>query len=83
MVTVYSLPVCPNCKVLKEALTARGIEFEEKDLDTPEAKTTLLMAGVFTALAPVLESSGKYYVYDKIFDETGSVNPEVFREEKG
>jgi len=32
-VNVYTLPVCPNCSVLKQSLMEHGISFEEHDLD--------------------------------------------------
>jgi glutaredoxin len=66
-VNVYTLKVCPNCKVLKQALTEHGIKFEEHDLESPESKTKMLMHNVFTAIAPVLEVNGTYITYDTIF----------------
>ena len=42
-VNVYTLPVCPNCSVLKKSLMEHGISFEEHDLDSPQSRTTLLM----------------------------------------
>jgi glutaredoxin len=66
-VNLYSLKVCPNCKILKQALTDHGIEFEEHDLEAPESKTKMLMHNVFTAVAPVLEIDGTYITYDTVF----------------
>ncbi len=82
MITVYSLPICPNCNVLKNTLKGRDIEFEEKDLDTPETKTKLLMAGVFTVVAPVLQINNTFYVYNQIFNESGAVKDEILQELK-
>jgi len=49
-VRVYTLPVCPNCTILKKSLVEHGVSFEEHDLDSPQSRTALLMKGVFTFL---------------------------------
>ena len=36
-VNVYTLPVCPNCTVLKKSLLEHGISFEEHDMDSPQS----------------------------------------------
>jgi glutaredoxin len=66
-ITIYTLPVCPNCRILKETLKENNIDFVERDLDTPDIKTKLLVAGVFTAIAPIIEINGKYLTFDTIF----------------
>ena len=35
-VVVFSAEWCPNCPGFKQALTAKGIEFREVDVDTDE-----------------------------------------------
>jgi glutaredoxin len=66
-VRVYTLPVCPNCTVLKTALVAHGISFEEHDLDSPQSRTTLLMKGVFTTMAPVLQVKDTFLTFEDLF----------------
>lgn len=66
-VTVYSLPVCPNCNLLNELLKRWGVTHKEESLDTPAARTKLLMHAVFTAVAPVLQVGEKFYTYDTLF----------------
>ncbi len=34
-VTIYTSPACPDCRTLKEWLTAQGVSFEERDLTDP------------------------------------------------
>jgi glutaredoxin len=66
-VNVYTLPVCPNCSVLKQSLMEHGISFEEHDLDSPQSRTTLLMKGVFTTVAPVLQVKDTFLTFDDLF----------------
>jgi glutaredoxin len=66
-VNVYTLPVCPNCTVLKKSLVEHGISFEEYDLDSPQSRTTLLMKGVFTTMAPVLQVKDTFLTFEDLF----------------
>jgi glutaredoxin len=66
-VNVYTLPVCPNCTVLKKSLVEHGISFEEHDLDSPQSRTTLLMKGVFTTMAPVLQVKDTFLTFEDLF----------------
>jgi len=66
-VRVYTLPVCPNCTVLKKSLVENGVSFEEHDLDSPQSRTTLLMKGVFTTVAPVLQVKDTFLTFDELF----------------
>ena len=66
-VRVYTLPVCPNCAVLKKSLMEHGVSFEEHDLDSPQSRTTLLMKGVFTTVAPVLQVRDTFLTFDELF----------------
>jgi len=36
-VRVHTLPVCPNCSVLKKSLVEHGVSFKEHDLDSPQS----------------------------------------------
>ena len=77
MITVYSLPVCPNCSILKQTLKDHNIQFAEEELGTPKVKTEMLMHHVFTDVAPVLRVGEKYYVFEEIFDEKGAVKEAI------
>jgi glutaredoxin len=66
-VRVYTLPVCPNCTILKKSLLEHGISFEEHDLDSPQSRTTLLMKGVFTTMAPVLQVKDTFLTFEDLF----------------
>ncbi|MEI7827571.1 MAG: glutaredoxin [Euryarchaeota archaeon] len=68
-VRMYTLPVCPNCAVLKKSLVEHGISFEEHDLDSPQSRTTLLMKGVFTTIAPVLQIRDTFLTFDELFHD--------------
>jgi glutaredoxin len=66
-VRVYTLPVCPNCTILKKSLVEHGVSFEEHDLDSPQSRTALLMKGVFTTIAPVLQVRNTFLTFDELF----------------
>ena len=42
-VTIYSTTTCPYCKMLKDYLTAKGVSFVEKLVDTDEASRSEMM----------------------------------------
>ncbi len=67
-IVLYTLPVCPNCQTLKQALMHYSIAFEEEDLDSPKARTALLMHGVFTTTAPVLQVKDTFLTYEELFE---------------
>lgn len=54
MITVYSLPSCGQCKVLKMKLESKGISFEEiQDIEVLEEKGIMAV--------PVLDIDGEQY----------------------
>ena len=54
MVTVYTLPSCPQCEMTKKFLTREGIEFDVVDLSEDEASTELVKSWGY-ASAPVVQ----------------------------
>ena len=60
-VIVYSLPNCPNCMDLKEALRDAGIKHRTLMMDTPEGITELRVNGCFAMQAPVLQVGDAFY----------------------
>ncbi len=67
-IVLYTLPVCPNCQALKQALMHYSISFDEEDLDSPKVRTALLMHGVFTTTAPVLQVKDTFLTYEDLFE---------------
>ena len=67
-IIIYSLPVCPNCHVLRQFLMKNNVSFNECDLDSPKSRTTLLMNGIFTTTAPVLQVDDRFLTYDQLFE---------------
>lgn len=56
VVTVYTVPNCPQCNATKRALTKRGISYDVVDLaSSPEARQELRQAGY--QQAPVIITS--------------------------
>jgi len=66
-IIIYTLPVCPNCHVLRQFLMKNNVSFNECDLDSPKSRTTLLMNGIFTTTAPVLQVDDRFLTYDQLF----------------
>ncbi len=57
---VYTLAICPNCKIAKKMLKENDIPFEEKDLNDSGVKTDLMMDNVFPMAAPVIFHNDEY-----------------------
>jgi len=75
-IVIYTLKVCPNCKLVKDALIERNIPFEEKDLETPKSLTKMLMNSIFDAMAPVLQIGDVFLTYDTLF-KNGELDIEI------
>ncbi len=68
-INIYSTINCPNCRVLKQLLEKKNIQFNEVDMSTPAALTELRMNGVFTMSAPVLQIGGRFYTTKELFSD--------------
>ena len=68
-INIYSTSNCPNCRVLKQLLDKKNIQFNEVDMSTPAALTELRMNGVFTMSAPVLQIGGRFYTTKELFSD--------------
>jgi glutaredoxin len=64
---VYTLEFCPNCELLKEFLSGRGIPFVVRDLSTAESLTELRVNGVFVNEAPVLQNDDRFLTSEELF----------------
>ena len=65
-VKVYSTPTCPYCKMVKEFLSKKGVEFEDIDISSDEeaVKELFQKAGRFGI--PQTEINGKMILgFDK------------------
>ena len=65
-VKIYSTPTCPYCKMAKEFLTQKGVEFEDIDVSTNhEAAQEMIKKSGQTGV-PQIEINGKVIVgFDK------------------
>ncbi len=68
-ILIYSTKNCPNCRVLKQFLENKSVQFTEVDMATPAALTELRMNGVFTMAAPVLQIGNKFHTYNDLFTQ--------------
>lgn len=60
-VTVYTLPICPNCEELKSILNKNNILYAVKDLESDDVKIELLMDCVTLIDAPIVKIDNRYY----------------------
>lgn len=67
-IKVYTTKICPNCKNVKEFLTAEGEAYEEVDITTAEALTELRMQGVFTLVTPVVQIGSTFLTDSDLFN---------------
>jgi arsenate reductase-like glutaredoxin family protein len=68
-IQIYSTVNCPNCRVLKQFLENKNIQYKEVDMATPAALTELRMNGVFTMSAPVLQVGSKFFTTKELFSQ--------------
>lgn len=68
-IQIYSTVNCPNCRVLKQFLETRNIQYKEVDMATPAALTELRMNGVFTMSAPVLQVGSRFFTTKELFSQ--------------
>ncbi|NJD78844.1 MAG: NrdH-redoxin [Candidatus Methanoperedens sp.] len=68
-ILVYSTNNCPNCRVLKQFLETKNIQYKEVDMATPAALTELRMNGVFTMTAPVMQVGNRFYTSVDLFSQ--------------
>lgn len=69
MITVYTLPVCPNCDDFKTILFQNNIDFIVKDLEDDENRIELLMDCVTLIEAPIIKIGNNYYNKDDAMKE--------------
>jgi glutaredoxin len=66
-ITIYTTAVCPKCRRLKEFLNVMAIQYDMKDMQSPEGLTELRFNGVFALDAPVLQIGSKFLTADQLF----------------
>lgn len=70
-ITIYTLPVCPNCEELKNLLKSKNIKYITRDLEDDNVRMELLMNSVTLVEAPIVEINGLYYNKDDTLKELG------------
>ncbi len=68
-IQIYSTGNCPNCRVLKQLLEKKNVQYKEVDMATPAALTELRMNGVFTMSAPVLQIGSRFFTTKELFSD--------------
>ena len=72
MITIYSLPICPKCKLLKNHLEATKTAYIDdsltKLLEDADTMTELHMRGITFKAAPVIKVGESYHEPEEFFD---------------
>jgi arsenate reductase-like glutaredoxin family protein len=68
-IQIYSAVNCPNCRVLKQFLENKNMQYKEVDMATPAALTELRMNGIFTMSAPVLQVGSRFFTTKELFNQ--------------
>ena len=72
MITVFSLPICPKCKLLKNHLEASKIPYIDASLtdllEDADTMTELHMQGITFRAAPVLKVGESYHGPEEFFN---------------
>ncbi len=71
MISVFTLPVCPNCDDLKNKLIKKGLQFETFDLEDDDVRIDLLMKSVTLVEAPIVEIDERYMSGKEAMEELG------------
>lgn len=58
MVTIYTTDTCPRCKILKEKMKAKGVEYKE-------VQDIIIMSAKGISTVPVLEVDGDMMDFSK------------------
>lgn len=73
-VKIYTTPVCPYCRMAKEFLTQRGVEFEEVNVQENRGATLEMIQKTGQNGVPVIEINNKIIVgfnQEKIIEALG------------
>ncbi len=70
-ITIYTLPVCPNCEQLKETLNAHRIKYTTENIEDPEVYAKLLLSQVIFTEAPFARIDGKFMDMKDTLSELG------------
>ncbi len=67
MVKVYSITTCPWCDKVKKYLKSKGVEYEERNIETNDEFLAECKALSGDELVPVITADGKNFVlgFDK------------------
>jgi glutaredoxin 3 len=70
-ITIYTLPICPNCDELKNALTLNNIKYKSENLEDPEVYAKLLLSQVTFTEAPITCIDGRFFDKQDALKELG------------
>ena len=83
MITVYSTPTCPRCKLLMAAFRQAGIVYEENILDASVMARCLCETDEWVQAAPLVLDGATWHFADDLFDASGNLKANWLIELKG
>ena len=73
MITIYSTPICPRCKILKDAFQKAGIPYREYQIGSEAISECLCDTGEHVREAPLVKGGHLWFFADDFFDPSGNL----------
>ena len=75
MIIIYSTPICPRCKLLKDAFQKAQIAYEEAALDATVLARCLCETDIWVQEAPLVLNGSVWYFASELFIQPGNLRP--------
>lgn len=69
MITLYTLPHCPNCEEAKRRLKMVEKPFIMRDMSDSAAVAELRVNGCFLMEAPIIQIGDSFYSFEEFFSD--------------
>ena len=83
MITIYSTPTCPRCKLLMAAFQKAGITYEEGELNAAVISECLCDTDEHVTSAPLVRDGTVWHFASDLFDASGNLKSDWLVELKG
>lgn len=83
MITIYSTPACPRCKLLMAAFQQAGTPHKEGELNAATIAECLTDTGEWATSAPLVKDGCVWHFADDLFDASGNLKANWLVELKG
>jgi hypothetical protein len=83
IITIFSTPTCPRCKLLAAAFQKAGITYEEGELNAAVISECLTDTDEWVTSAPLVKDGYVWHFHDDFFDKSGNLKSNWLVELKG